>query len=140
MSTYRSSDYEKAAMQVYNNTIATFSLGGALKIARRVRELLKAERIRRKKLPPSERCLDEVEDFADGKTKTKTEEAKKVKKKTAGLFASLCVLFDKKGVDNVTYAEAKACAREAKPDSNVSSGHHRWYVKQYKKKHKKRNK
>lgn len=136
MSTYREADFEKAALQIYNKTIATYSLGGAFKVTRRVRDMLTRERLRRKALPLSERCLDEVEDTIKDKIKIKTK-SKKAKKKTAGVFASLCVLFDKNGVDKVTYADAKKCAKQAKPDSNLSSGHYRWYIKQYKKRNKK---
>ncbi|KKM27521.1 hypothetical protein LCGC14_1573940 [marine sediment metagenome] len=133
MPTHSIASLEGGAKKIYSILVADYGLGGAFKVSRRVRDLLKEERLRRKALPPSERCLDEDEDTTKGEKKIK---GKKAKKKTAGpgLFASLCVLFDKKGVDKVTYAEAKACAKEAKPDSDLSKGHWKWYKKCYKKK------
>lgn len=121
----------------YNNIIAIYGLRNALKIIKSVRVQLIKERKRRMKMKPSERAdIEETENKDTKKKKTKVDKKSK-KKKGPGMFASLCILFDKKGVNKVTYSQAKACAKEAKPDSNLSSGHFKWYKKQYKDKKKK---
>ena len=130
MPNYNKAELEIGAQNVYNHIIAVYGLKNAFSITRRTRELLKAEKTRRGKLPRSERCLD---DFDKKSKTTKTKKFKKAKKKSMGLFTSLCNLFDKKGINKVTYSDAKACAKEAKPDSNLSEGHFRWYKKKYKK-------
>ncbi|KKM23316.1 hypothetical protein LCGC14_1616410 [marine sediment metagenome] len=123
---------EKGAKYAYSFLISTHGLKNAFRINRRVRELLREEKVRRNALPPSERCLDEFDENSGDSTKTKGKlKTKKTKKKSKGLFASLCELFDDKGIDKVTYQEAKKCAKEAKPDSSLSRGHYKWYMKRY---------
>ncbi len=127
----------QGANDLYNNVIAIFGLRNALKITKEVRLRLRKERKRRLKMKPTERAdLEDTEKKVTKKKKTKDGKKSK-KKKGPGMFASLCILFDKKGVNKVTYQQAKACAKEAKPDSNLSSGHFKWYKKQYKDKKKK---
>ncbi len=126
---YTKAEIRIGALNVYNHIIAVYGLKEAVRIVKQTRELLKRERQRRATLPRSERALDDTTKKSKTGIKIKT---KKKKKKGAGLFASLCVLFNKKGISKVTYAEAKTCAREAKPDSNLSEGHFRWYKKKYK--------
>ncbi len=130
MAKYTNAHLEKAALNVYADNVAIYGLKGAIKINGHMRSLLRQETLRRKRLPVSERPDEEEEITSTTKTKTKLKKLKK--KKGPGMFASLCKLFDEKGVHKVTYSEAKKCAKEAKPDSNLSSGHFKWYKKKYK--------
>ncbi len=131
MPTYTPTEYKRGAQNVYDNIIALYSLKGAFKVTKMVRILLKDEKARRMKLPKSERGFDDTPDKSKSKSKSKTKGKKK--KKGPGMFASLCILFKKKGVHKVTYNEAKECCKKAKPDSNLSTGHFKWYKNQYRK-------
>ncbi len=56
----------------------------------------------------------------------------KKKPKKAGVYASLCILFEEKGPSKVTHKQAAAIAKEAKCDCLLSKGHFKWYLKKYK--------
>jgi len=51
-----------------------------------------------------------------------------------GIMHSVFELFDKKGVDNVTYHECESIAREVKPDTKFVKSHFSWYKNRYKRK------
>jgi len=132
MPSHKPSQLKLAAKNMYTNMVAVYGLRSASKVCKQVRLLLKDERLRRSKLPKGEQELED-ETAAKANKKTRSGKTAKSKKpKGPGVFASLCALFDKKGVNKVTHAEAKACAKEAKPDSNLSQGHWKWYMKKYK--------
>lgn len=129
MPNHKRSDLEKKALNLYSEMIAIYGLLGALKIIRQVLLSLKKERTRRRKLPKSERGFDDTKKDIKKTSKSKS---KSKKKKGPGMAASLYVLFEKKGVNKVTYQDAKSCAKKAKPDSDLSQGHFRWYKKKFK--------
>ena len=54
-------------------------------------------------------------------------------KRGGGIKNAIYMLFDEKGVDNVTYDECEAAAKKAKPDSAFNKNHFSWYKNQYKK-------
>lgn len=142
MSTYTKREIAECVSNLYTNVIAIYGLKSALKVIRQVRIQLKEEKKRRMALPEAERGFDTPtkESRAKAKVKAKVKakkDTKKSKKKSIGLFASLCLLFDEKGVNKVTHQEARACAKAAKPDSNLSHGHLKWYIKKYKERNRK---
>jgi len=55
---------------------------------------------------------------------------------TRGIMHSVFELFDKKGVDNVTYHECESIAKEVKPDTKFGKSHFSWYKNKYKRKRK----
>ena len=55
-------------------------------------------------------------------------------KKREGVMYSIFELFDSKGIDNVTYDECEALARQVKPDTRFDKSHLSWYKNKYKEK------
>jgi len=77
--------------------------------------------------------------------KTKTEKpakkagAKKTEKKAVAakepresIRSRIFALFQKKGIDNVTFEEAEAAAQKVKPDTAFAASHLAWYRTKYK--------
>ena len=71
--------------------------------------------------------------------KLKKKSSKKAQDKATGtgykrgaLRTALFTLFDKKGVDEVTYEQAEAAAKKAKPDTAFNAQHFAWYKNAYK--------
>lgn len=124
MKRYTNNDIARCSLSLYRMFIAQYGLTDAFKITKRIRLHLKDEKQRRLSLPKSERNVRVIE-----KTKKKTRFKKK--KKSMGVYASLYALFDEKGLSNVSYEEAKSCARRAKPDSKLRRGHFTLYKKKY---------
>ena len=131
---YKESEIERQAGKIYSNTIAIQGLRNTLKILRESLRQSRLESQRRKKLPISEQPDTEEEDEITTTKKGKKSKSKlnKKKKRGKGMYKSLCELFKEKGINKVTYQQAKKCATAAKPDSNLSKGHYKWYIKCYK--------
>jgi hypothetical protein len=70
--------------------------------------------------------------------KTEISDTKKVitDHPTRGIKHSVFELFDKKGVNNVTYQECESLAIKVKPDTKFGKSHFSWYKNEYKRKSK----
>ncbi len=137
MPKYTSAELKIEAEAHFKRLQCNYDIRDLTKVIKRFRAMLQNERQRRRDLPDSERGIDRSSSaYKDNvhKAKAKKKPKKSTKKKSPqrkGMFASLCELFDEKGVNKVALKEAVACAKEAKPDSNLSKGHLQWYKKKY---------
>ena len=93
--------------------------------------MAKKKKIPRKKKSLGKKKLKKVKGKVKRVKGKKTKKSKKTKYQRGGLGKAIFALFDKVGVDKVTFERALKVAKAAKPDTTYGKAYFSWHKNHY---------